>query len=348
MQVVLANNKKLKKEYKNFRKKLYKGDPYYVSTIEFTFDMLFYKQTLFTKSIDIIPVMIKEKEVLVTALLIHNPKDDFLQISFFEALEDQHLAVEMLVEYAKEVARRKDLKRIIIGLNGHLSYGVGLSVDMVKPNTFDSTYSKLYYNKYFEQYKKHELVSFINNPNDVFPLLKTKESKVKIRPINFKKFKEEMEIFRNICDETIGTTFLYTKTDKNHFYDLIDSMRFFLKPENILFVEDKDEVVGFIFWHPDYNEILKPGKPNCLLTIVLRYILFKNRIKKVKLNSIGIKEKYQGVVTINLLKEVGKMVQKYEQIETNFVWKNNNKSMAINKKLLQNIERRFAIYEVLI
>lgn len=347
MQISLIKTNKEKNLFKKFRKDLYLNDPYYVSTAEFTLDMLLYKETEFAKSIDIYPVMCTENDkIVITALLIHNSKDDFLQISFFEALDNLDKQVDCFMDYVKDFAKNLGLNRIIIGLNGHLSYGVGLSVDMKTPNTFDSTYTKLYYTKYFDKYKKHELMAFSNNPSAVFPHLTEKKSNVTIRKIDFKHFDEEMESFRNICNETIGTTFLYSQTDKNHFYDLLKPMTFFLKPENILFAEYDGEIVGFVFWHPDYNEVLKKGKQNGLLEIATRYTLLKNKIKKVKLNSIGVKSKYRGAVTINLLREVGKLVCKYDVIETNFVWANNVQSMGLNQRLLKNVERRFVVYEV--
>ena len=346
MQIVIANSKKEKKSFKQFRIDLYKNDPFYVSTVEFTLDMLLYQQTEFSKTLNISPVMaVENQKVLLEALIIHNPKDDYLQVSFFEALENIAPQVHAFMDYVKDYAKQLNLQKIVIGLNGHLSYGVGLSADMPSPNTFDSTYSKLYYTKYFENYQKHELVAFSNNPATVFPALSDRNSSVTIRPIDFKKFDEEMEIFRNICNETIGKTFLFTKTDKHHFRDLIKDMLFFLEPKNILFAEVGGMVVGFLFWHPDYNEVLKKGKQNSLLGIAIRYTLFKNKIKKVKLNSIGVKEGYQ-FVTIALLRELGKLVQSYDKIETNFVWCNNKKSMAINKRLLKNVERNFVVYEV--
>ena len=45
MQIVIANSKKEKKSFKQFRIDLYKNDPFYVSTVEFTLDMLLYQQT---------------------------------------------------------------------------------------------------------------------------------------------------------------------------------------------------------------------------------------------------------------------------------------------------------------
>ena len=204
----------------------------------------------------------------------------------------------------------------------------------------------MYYEKYFNKYPKHELVAFSNNHSSVFPYLPERRSSVTVRKINLNDFDAEMERFRIICNETIGKTFLFSQTDKGHFYDLLKPMTFFLKPENILFAEDNGNIIGFLFWHPDYNEILKKGRQNGLLSIAIRYTLFKNEIKKVKLNSIGVKEGYQGVATIKLLREMGKLVGKYDIVETNFVWCNNKKSMAINKRLLKNIERRFVVYEV--
>lgn len=347
MQIVSVSTKKDKNRFRKFRKNLYNNDPYYVSTVEFTMDMLLNKETAFAKSVEIYPVMgVDGEKVLLTALLVHNPKDDFLQVSFFEAVENIPAEVDVFMEYVKDFARKLDLHKIYIGLNGHLSYGVGLSVDMSCPNTFDSTYTKLYYNQYFDKYKKHDLVAFSNTPKEIFPSLLSKETEVVIRPIDLKNFDEEMEKFRVVCDETIGTTFLYSKTDKGHFRDLLESMTFFLKPENIMFAEYRGQVVGFIFWHPDYNEILRKGKYNSLLEIAVRYTLFKNKIKKAKLNAIGVKEEFQGIVTMNLLSAVSKYAQNYEKIETNFVWCNNKKSMAINKLIIKNIERKFVVYEV--
>ena len=346
MFVKVVKDKKDIKTFKKFRKDLYNNDPYYVSTIEFTCDMLLKKETLFSKTCEIVPLLVYDNNLVVAeCLLIHNPKDNFVQISFFEALENVHEAVELIKKESRKFAEERNLKRIIVGLNGHLSYGVGLTVDIKAPNTFDSTYTKPYYIDYFKDGITHNLVAFTSNIKEVIPNLKVKNTGFAIRPINLKNFKEEMELFRNICNETIGKTFLYTKADKHHFEELMSSMTFFLKPENILFAEDRGEVVGFIFWHPDYNEILRKGKYNSLMNIAVRYIFNKNKINKVKLNSIGVKEEYQGIVTLQLLKETSKYLDKYDTIETNFVWENNRKSMLINKRLLKNVERTFKVVE---
>ena len=346
MQLEIVRTNKQKKDFLNFRKSLYENDNFYVSTIEYTFKMIFNQTTDFAKTCIVRPIYIKDDcKVLAEAILIKAPNDDFVQIAFFEALEDVNEAVEMIKEYSRSFAKEVNVNKIIVGLYGHLSYGVGLTVDMNKPNTFDSVYTKRYYIDYFSDSTKHELCAFSSKLDDLYPFMIDRKSSIKIRPINFKDFYNEMILFRDICENTIGKTFLYSKTPKNHFYELIKKMKFFLKKENILFAYQNDEIVGFIFWHPDYNEILAKGKTETMLSIGLKYIFKKNKIKRVKLNAIGVLEKQEAFVTMSLLNEAAKYMKKYDILETNFVWKNNVKSMRINKHLLKNVERNFLVME---
>ena len=346
MKLEIVNTKKQRKKFIDFRYNLYKNDLYYVSTIEFTFKMIFNQTTEFAKECIIKPVMVLDNlNVCAEAILIKTKNDDFVQIAFFEALEHQYDAVELIKSAARIFAKENNVNRVIVGLYGHLSYGVGFTVDIVRPNTFDSIYTKKYYIDYFKEYTKHELCAFSSKLNDLYPYMRNRKSNITIRPINFKDFKNEMILFKDICDKTIGKTFLYSKTKDTHFYDLMINLRFFLKKENILFACNNSEVVGFIFWHPDYNEILSAGHQESILSIGLKYIFNKNKIKRVKLNSIGVLEQYEGIVTMNLLNEASKYMKQYDILETNFVWKNNKKSMRINTHLLKNIERNFLVME---
>ena len=102
MQVVAVQTRKARRQFKNFRKKLYSGDKYYVSTVEFTCDMLLKRQTDFAKLCDVKPIMIQKNSFTVAeCILIRNPKDDFIQIAFFESLKNQQEAVNLILEQAK-------------------------------------------------------------------------------------------------------------------------------------------------------------------------------------------------------------------------------------------------------
>ena len=346
MRLEVVETKKQKNLFINFRRNLYRNDDYYVSTTEFTFEMIFNQTTDFAKKCVIRPIMvIDNSKVLAEAIMIKNPNDNFVQVSFFEALEGVEEAVELIKVYSRLFAKENNVNRIIVGLYGHLSYGVGLTVDINRPNTFDSIYTKRYYINYFKEYKKHELCAFSSKLDRLYPYMINRKTEIIIRPIKLNDFENEMKLFGDICNKTIGNTFLFSKTDENHFYQLISDMKTFLKKENILFAFHKGVLVGFIFWHPDYNEILSKGKHESILSIAIKYMLNQNKIKRVKLNAIGVLEKYEGLVTMHLLKEASKYMSNFEIIETNFVWKNNVKSMRINSHLLKNIERTFVVFE---
>ena len=106
MNCIQAKDKKQIKRFKKFRRTLYQNDPFYVSTVEFTVDMLLDKTTKFSKSCITRPIMIEENQyVLAQCVLVKYPCDDFVQMAFFEALEGQEQAVDLMKEQAKAFAK---------------------------------------------------------------------------------------------------------------------------------------------------------------------------------------------------------------------------------------------------
>ena len=140
MVVKEIKTKKDIKKFKKFRENLYKNDLFYVSTVEFNVDMILKRETQFARSCVTKPIAVEcEGRIVAECVLVFNPKDDFVQIAFFESLDNQSEAVSLIKEKAKDFAKQSGVKKITVGLNGHLSYGVGLTDGISKPNTFDST-----------------------------------------------------------------------------------------------------------------------------------------------------------------------------------------------------------------
>jgi len=131
-------------------------------------------------------------------------------------------------------------------------------------------------------------------------------------------------------------------------YELIREMKYFLKRENLIFVMKEGKEVGFVFWHPDYNEIIPGGKRNSMLGIGLRYLINRNRIKKIKLNAIGVLEEYRNTgAVVGLLYEVYKHVfDRYNGGETNFVWDSNIPSRKLNQHICDREVRHYCVYEM--
>ncbi len=344
MNVVYLTGKQ-RKQFLKFRRKLYKGDENYVSTSEFVLEDILFQKTAFTQSCFVVPVLIEDNCFFVAgAIFVYHKNLPYLQIAFFEALENQQLAVDLLLSEAQKQAKKWGLSKIVIGLNGHISYGVGiLTRGFDFKNSFDSLYNKSYYKDYFQGYSTQTLSTYYHEkaPSEV-ALIQPRKG-IKIRYANMKNFKAEMELMWGLCEQTISKTFLYFPTQKEHFYELIKDLKPFLKDENLLFAEDdRGNTVGFMFWHPDYNKVLKGGCNNSILKIALAYFLKKSKIDTVKINAMGALSPYATTALLHKFSDI--TGRRYRFVETNFVWDNNIRSSRLNERFFGPPHRKYEVY----
>ncbi len=336
--------------FKKFRNRFYSGDILYVATGEFVTDMLLNKTTRFAKSLDTsIIYALESNERIAQCLLIIAPNNDFAQLTFFDCPQHRHGVADAMIDTAKKETLRYGLKRLVVGLSGHLSYGVGILNETLLKNSFDTNYNKTYTGKFFKNFETvNTLSAYRCKLSDARKRLNTVTfvtTGFSVREADFSKFKSECEILRNICDMTIGTTYLYTTTAEGHFYDLLKDLKLLLTEENLLFLMHDGKEVGFVFWHPDFNCAVKSGRPLTKTAFALSCIFNKKKIDTVKLNAIGVLKGYTGRGTIALLRALEERTRNFEYIETNFVWDNNVESTLINKRLLEQSCRKLSVYE---
>ena len=331
--------------YLTFQRSLYAGDPCYVSTSSFVLRELLEQTTPFARACQVVPVMVEEDGcVLAQAMLIFHPSLPALQISFFEALEGQQRAVDLLLEEAKRQAKSLGLTRGVIGLNAHISYGVGILTEgFAHKNTFDSLYHKPWYTGYFRGLRKDTLSTYRGEKKAAAERLPKASPRVEVCRSNVRQFYRETERMRVLCEQTIGRTHLYYPTGEGHFYHLMKDLRPFLRDEHLLFAQNRaGKDIGFLFWHPDFNEMLSGGREHSLLSIGAAWLLKRNQITTAKLNAIGA---LSPAATVALLQEFDRLTgERYPWLETNFVWDNNLPSTRLNRHLLGEPHRKYEVY----
>ncbi len=344
MKIEYCTTKAQKKEFIKYRNALYADDKSYVCTSEFVLLDTLFANTDFARECEVLPILVKdEKMVVAQAIYIYNKALPYLQIGFFEADKNQQKAVDLILNEAKVLARQRALKQVIIGLNGHISYGVGILANRFDyKNSFDSTYNKYYYKEYFSGLQRQTLSTY-RQEKKVMEQYLTVGGRYKIRKANLKSFYQEAELMRSLCEQTIAKTFLYFPTKAGHFYQLMRDLRPFLKDENLLFAEDeRGNTVGFLFWHPDYNQMLKGGKHYSTLGIAAAYLLKSKKIENAKLNAMGT---LSPRVTSELLNELSRVMgDRYKTLETNFVWDNNLPSTHVNRRFFGEPHRKYEVY----
>ena len=347
MQVRYLTTKQDYKKFIDFKAMLYKGDKNYVDTATFALEDVLFQKTAFTKSCKVFPVAVEQDgKFLVQAIFIYNAKLPILQVGFFEAVKNAESAVNALIGEAMQKAKQLGVKQIVIGLNAHISYGVGiLSSGFDFKNSFDSLYNKSYYKNYFAHLKKqtlstYRLENFTAQAN--FKGLSDKKA-YRIEYADLKDFKASTERMRRLCDKTIGKTFLYYPTEELHFYELMKDLQPFLSNKNLFFAVDQNgNDAGFIFWHPDFNQMLNGGEKTSALKILFGYLFNRKRIDTAKLNAIGSVSQRATLALVNELYK--QMTKEFKYIETNFVWDNNLNSTAINRRFFGSPHRKYEVY----
>jgi len=344
------------RSYTDFRRRLYNGDPGYSTTLEFAVENVLTGSTPFTRSCHVRPLLARsDGEVVAECILVHDPALPALQVAFFEALPDQHEAVEALLTEALAEAASRGLERIVVGLNAHLSIGVGILVDGFQRATFDSTWNKPGYESYFAGMERHGLTSYFGSvpvvvermaPASRAPRPDADGRSLEVRPLDMRNWDRELETFRTLCDATLGTTPYYAPTRPGHFADLLGDLKPFLRPENLLFAMVDGREVGFCFWHPDYNEILPTGRRLGVPAIAWRFALRRRRIRTVVLNAIGVLPGYRAVATSALLSALAAEIDgSFDRYETSFVWDGNDASNGMGRYLGNQVLRRFAVWD---
>lgn len=342
-----------KKRFVEFIYALYAGDRYWVDTSLFILKIFLYQTDTFSKQNFVRPIAVQEDgRTIAQCMLIHDPRLPYLQIGFFDALPDQDDAIRMLLAEANNAARTRGVEMIVIGLHGHVSYGVGILMPGVeKKISFDSLYNKPYYCGYFEGpgFKKHTLSTYRFKLDGVrrriAGLARTYEG-FSFRTLRIHDFKSEMILFGNLCNQCLHQTFLYFDREPENLFELMSDLKPLLRPEHLFFALKNGREVGFFFWHPDYNAVLPPGRKNSLAALMARYLLLKSRINTVKINAIGVLPEYQrtGVVAGLLDAALKRAPARFLSGETNFVWDGNRNSRLLNLKLGNTVDRTYAVY----
>ncbi len=345
MELRTLTTKKEKQRFLRFRAELYKGDENYVCTENFVLTDVLFANTAFIRGCDVRPVAVCEQgKTVAQAILLYTPTLPYVQMGFFDALQDRADAVELLLHEAKTWKEQLSAKGVIVGLNGHISYGVGIqTAGFEHKSSFDSLYNKPYYADYFRAGRAQGLSTFkteLQPAIDNFPI---SVPRFHVRKCNLKQYRQEMELMRSLCEKTLSKTDLYFPTEKAHFYELTRDLKPFLKPENLLFAEDEHgHGVGFLFSHPDFNQMLEGGREYSLPAIGLSFLLNRRRIDTVKINAIG---SVSPRATAALLQAFAEQIQgKYRFVETTFIWDNNRRSAAIAERTLGAPHKKYEVY----
>ncbi|MGI6224974.1 MAG: hypothetical protein ACOYJ1_01835 [Peptococcales bacterium] len=345
----------------DFAKEIYRNDPFYRDSMSSIVRMFLTGKTAYVEHAEIFPLWVEEdKEILARAAYVIDYKQkDMLMISFFEAKNNAQSAVDVIINEAESLGRKRGLKRIVIGLDAHLNYGLGfLTSHFDETPTFGLAYNPPYYPAFFTGLKVYNFTSFLTEV-DSFNLEKEQTilNRIKKQGFTFRfaqlsQLDREIEIYTYLNNECFTNHLWWADRTIQEDRELFSPFRWFLKGENLIFAEKDGEPIGLMLWYPDFNQLLSPGE-SLGFKALIRYKLGLGKIDRFKIAEIAITEKHQGSGAVlgffELLYSVIK--EKYKFCEAGWVLEENLNSRGLGLRwqdLGCREYKKYQAYEVLL
>ena len=345
------------KDYLAFCKKVYTNNVYYRDSMSTILKSILTGKAQICKSSMVLPVMVldSEKVVAVCIFALVDRLNDTLQITFFEALENQEQAVKMIVDYGKKLARRHGAGKILLGLNFHVNYGLGFLADQYQcVPSFGTAYNPPYYIDYFKPHadEQFNLVSYLAKVDNFDVrvdkrLMDRVAAKYKVRKMNFSKFTKEVETYTNLNNEAFKHHKFYYQRRLEEDLELFKQFKVLLKEENMLFLEENGKAIGFMLWYPDFNELIGAGETVGLKT-VLKNRLLPNKIRKFKIVELGVLPEYhkKGAV-LALFHKCRELVQgRYDYCESGWILEDNLASRGLGMRWADQEYKHYQVFTI--
>lgn len=357
MKLVQVTDKSGQKKFIRFRRQLYKKNPTYVDNNLFMLKEVFARRTCFIENKVISVLNVEEDgEVVCQGILVY-AKDlkEYIQLCFFESLPDQEEAVKLLLEEAFRVGKEFGCSKLVMGLNGHVNYGLGfLDSHFDTRNSFSAAVNPAYYNTYFRalgceeiHLNSYRMESLDERIHKYQAMIRKLNRNYTFRIFDKKRFEEDAGIYTDLNNRCFGSHRYYYPRSKKEDAEMLKELFLFMKEDSLVFAFDGDMPIGFLMWYPDFNELVKPGD----------YFgakhFFKNklsgsRIKKIKVMEYGVLPEYRKTgLPIGLLNQVFEMVKgrNFTNVESSWILEENRDSNSFCEAICDELYKRYVVYE---
>ncbi|MBN1119254.1 MAG: hypothetical protein JXA77_18740 [Bacteroidales bacterium] len=359
MKLQEVTQKKDRREFLEFPKRLYKNDKNWICQLDVEIEAIFNAETNSNfkhgEAVRFLLMDDNNKTIGRIAAFVDNKKKDHFQYStggcgFFECINNQE-AANMLFDAAKDWLMARGIKAMLGPVNfGENFNHWGLLVDGFMPQGYAMPYNFPYYKALFENYgfrNYYEQYSYHKPLADGFPerMLKFAEYTEKRPGYTFEHFSyKRMEEFIGYFVEVYNTIWSgyhdnYAPLDKKDLRELLVNSKPVVDEELIWFAFDKGRPIGLAGVLPDVNQVLqklKNGKLNLINKIKFLYYR-KRAITRCRAFVAGIYPEYQNTgVIAALFYQVVKVLgtkPNQQEIELSWVGDYNPKMQGIYDKI---------------
>lgn len=354
MKIIKIDNTNNKEFYKYYKSK-YLNHPLKRDSLSGMLKDLLNGKSELCKSVDLKPLMVinNNKIIMICMLAYAYRIPEFVQIGFFEAEEYNEKAFNMILKEAITWAGEKKATKLSASLNIHVNYGLGfLASDYDKKQSFGAAHNPPFYNVFFEKshFSSIDMVSYkkdMRHVDELVPvnIMKRVNKTYSVRKANFRDFKKDIEIYTAINNKSFKEHLFYYPRKNEEDFELFKSLKYLLKSENLLFVEKNKEVVGFMLWYPDFNQLMSPSETVGIKTVI-KNKLHGKMIDTFKIVEIGVvpEERNKGAI-LSLFDYCFNCVKdNYDFMESSWILAENYKSKGFGIQWADCESKKYKAY----
>jgi len=289
-------------------------------------------------------------------------------IGFFDSVNDEHVA-DALFTAAEDFLRSHGMHQVRGPISPSINDEVGLLVEGFEyPPAVMMPYHPSYYKKLWEQadYKKvQDLLAWrITETKSLSPKIERvtnilrERSKIKIRPLDMKKYDEEVNLIRDLYSRGWEENWGAVPLDADEITMLATELKQIIDPDFVLFAEAPDangtmRTIGFSLCIPDINQAFLAGKPipkgaMNLPTAISNLMTKKKSIDTLRIVLLGVMPEYRGRAVDALLYRVIMERAKQKGIkygEASWVLEDNAMMTRAAQVMNGEAYKRYRVYE---
>jgi hypothetical protein len=324
--------------------KIYQGNPYWVPPLIKDQLQKFSPESAFRAHAEMILYLAHRGGEIVGRIAgiidhhyiqFHQEKLGFF--GFFESVEDGEVA-HLLLSSVAAWLRERGMEKMAGPMNPSTNDECGLLI-----NAFDSSpclmmpYNPPYYPALLEGWglkKAMDLYAYwlektffnYDRLNRITERILKRESHLSVRPLNLRRFDEEVKIIKDIYNNSWSKNWGFVPMTEGEIDDLAKNLKPIIVPELILFAYWGETPVGFSAALPDYNVVLKHLNGKLGLLGSIKFLYFSRKINTVRIMLLGVKHSFQkkGVEGLLYIEIFKRGTQKgYPQGECSWILENN-------------------------
>jgi hypothetical protein len=285
----------------------------------------------------------------------HHERTGFF--GFFESVNDQGVA-STLLDTASKTLKGEGMDTLRGPMNFSTNEECGFLIEgFNQPPLLMTPYNPPYYVDLMEGYglkKAKDLYAYIYEVLDRLPekvnrVASIAEKKgIRVRPINMKKFSEDMLIFMDVYISAWEKNWGFIPPTSEEISHMGTRLKTILVPELTMIAEKDNEPVGFMGLLPDFNFVLKHMNGKVNPVTIAKALYYSRKIRDLRLLLLGIKAEYRnrGVDAL-IFREGFKGVKKggYKRVEFSWILEDNIPVQRLGEMLGATLYKKFRVYE---